>query len=203
MNDRISGVVLAGGANKRFGGKIKSNIEINGETILSRILEIIIPLFSEIIIVTNTPDEFRSISDCIITGDHFRDAGPVGGIHAAMKASSRESVFVIASDMPLINKEFIARQIRYYNENHFDIVTPRIGELSEPLHSIYRNSLLKDAEDFIINASSRALWEFFRKVNVGYLDLEDSVSTREMFLNVNSPSDLVMVKNILEKRMIK
>jgi molybdopterin-guanine dinucleotide biosynthesis protein A len=203
MNEKISGVVLAGGANKRFGGHSKSQIVINGETIISRIIGTISSIFSEIILVTNTPEEFSEFSNCVITGDHFRNTGPIGGIHAGMKISARDSIFVIASDMPLIQAEFILREVKYFEENDYDIVTPRIGDLSEPLHSIYRKSLLKDVEDFINAGTSKALWEFFRKSNVGYMDLDDADDIKDIFLNVNSPSDLALVKNILEKRRNK
>jgi molybdopterin-guanine dinucleotide biosynthesis protein A len=56
MGNRISGVILAGGSNKRFGGITKANVVIDGETIISRIISTISDLFDEIIIVTNKPE---------------------------------------------------------------------------------------------------------------------------------------------------
>ena len=44
-------------------GKIKSKIVIGGKTIISRITDTIGDLFSEIIIVTNTPEEFKEFSN--------------------------------------------------------------------------------------------------------------------------------------------
>jgi molybdopterin-guanine dinucleotide biosynthesis protein A len=38
-------------------------------------------------------------------------AGPLGGIHSALKASTKESLFVFTGDMPLLDKEMIVRQI--------------------------------------------------------------------------------------------
>ncbi len=67
----ISGVILAGGENKRFKGIIKSNIVIGKSTILERAVETISSLFGEIIIITNTPDEFNISSSCRFTGDHY------------------------------------------------------------------------------------------------------------------------------------
>ena len=62
MINNISGVILAGGANKRFNGIIKAKIIIDGNTIISRIIEIFSEIFDEIIIVTNTPEEFKDIT---------------------------------------------------------------------------------------------------------------------------------------------
>jgi hypothetical protein len=39
MIHNISGVILAGGASKRFNGLIKAKIVIDGRTIISRIIE--------------------------------------------------------------------------------------------------------------------------------------------------------------------
>ena len=58
MGNKISGVILAGGSNKRFGGITKANVVIGGECIISRIISTISGLFDEIIIVTNKPEEF-------------------------------------------------------------------------------------------------------------------------------------------------
>ena len=79
----ISGGILAGGANKRFGGITKATIIVDGEKIITRMLRTIRDLFEELIIVTNTPGEFQEISGCRIIEDQYKEAGPLGGIHAA------------------------------------------------------------------------------------------------------------------------
>jgi molybdopterin-guanine dinucleotide biosynthesis protein A len=81
MAHNISGVILAGGASKRFNDIIKTKIVIDGKTIISRIIETIDDIFDEIIIVTNTPDEFKEYANCRIIGDQFLNKGPLGGIH--------------------------------------------------------------------------------------------------------------------------
>jgi molybdopterin-guanine dinucleotide biosynthesis protein A len=81
MVHNISGVVLSGGVSKRFNGIIRAKIVIDGKTIISRIVETIDDIFDEIIIVTNTPDEFKEYNSCKIIGDQFLNKGPLGGIH--------------------------------------------------------------------------------------------------------------------------
>ena len=41
--------------------------------------------------------------------DEILGAGPLGGIHAAMKASSNDSIFVFAGDMPFLDKDIIIK----------------------------------------------------------------------------------------------
>src|SRR5450759_2128051 len=126
MVHNISGVILAGGANKRFNGITKAKIVIDGKTIISRIIDTIGDIFDEIIIVTNTPEEFKEYTNFKLVSDKFLKIGPLGGIHAALKASSKEAMFVFAGDMPLIDKRVITRQIDFFNSHKCDILIPRI-----------------------------------------------------------------------------
>lgn len=197
MPDRISGVILAGGDNRRFDGKTKSNIVIDGKTIISRIIETIRDLFDEIIIVTNTPAEFEEHNKYKLIGDQFVKAGPLGGIHAALKAASNESIFVFAGDMPLIDKRLIVNQIDCYYNNICDALVPGINDFIEPLHAIYKVTILSTLEEYLTGENDYAVREFIKNLNVVYLQFEESEEIRNTFLNVNSPSDISVIEKIL------
>jgi molybdopterin-guanine dinucleotide biosynthesis protein A len=196
MVHNISGVILAGGDNNRFNRMSKANIIIGGRTIISRILEVIQDIFDEIIIVTNTPEEFKGYSDFKIVNDQFLKVGPLGGIHAALKASSKEALFVFAADMPLLEKKFIIRQIDFYNSHKCDVLVPQINQYIEPLHAIYNISLLRTLEVYLNEDHNYAVREFFKHVNVSYLQFEGSKKTKNAFTNINSPSDILKVKRV-------
>jgi len=187
----ISAVVLAGGANKRFNGSIKAKIVIDGATIISRIIDTLSGIFDEIIIVTNTPMEYEEFKKHKIITDVYEKKGPLGGIHAALKASSKESIFVFAGDMPFLNKGLIIKQIEYFRNNKSDILIPMINENIEPLHSIYDLSVTETLEEYLKADHNKAVREFFKLVKVGYIQLEDSEEIRKAFTIINSPSDIV------------
>jgi len=193
MAGRISGVILAGGSNKRFGGITKANVVIGGKTIISRMISTIRDLFDEIIIVTNNPEEFQEFAQYKIVKDQYLKAGPLGGIHAALKASSEESIFVFAGDMPFLDGEIIAGQINEYNKLQYDILIPEIERFIEPLHAIYRKSVLNDLEKFLYEKKSRAVRDFLIEVNTGYMQIQKTKRTELAFANINSPSDLALM----------
>jgi len=193
MTNRISGVILAGGSNKRFGGITKANVVINGETIISRIISTISDFFDEIIIVTNRPEEFRDFIQHKIVKDQYLNAGPLGGIHAALKASSEDAIFVFAGDMPFLNKEIISDQINKFKNIEHDVFIPKVDQLIEPLHAIYRKSALNHLEKFLLEGKSRAVRDFLNEVNVGYFQMTKNVKTEIAFANINSPSDLAKI----------
>jgi molybdopterin-guanine dinucleotide biosynthesis protein A len=190
MESRISGVILAGGDNKRFGGITKSSIVIGGEPIISRIINTIKDLFGEIIIITNTPAEFPEFINYKIVGDHYLNAGPLGGIHAALKSSSGEAIFVFAGDMPFLNKEIILDQINEFDPEKHDILIPKVGKYIEPLHAIYRTSVLNKLEEFMAKSKSRSVRDFLSEMNVGFLQIKESEESKKAFTNINSPSDI-------------
>ena len=190
MANRISGVILAGGSNKRFSGITKANVVIDGETIISRIISTISDFFDEIIIVTNKPEEFQEFIQYKIVEDQYLKAGPLGGIHAALKTSSKDAIFVFAGDMPFLNKEIITNQINEFNNTEHDILIPEVDQFIEPLHAIYRKSVLNDLERFLSAGKSRAVRDFLREVNVGYFQVPKTRKTELAFANINSPSDL-------------
>jgi len=194
----ISGVILAGGASRRLNGMIKAKIVIDGRTIISRIIDTMNELFAEIIIVTNTPDEFKDYNNYKIIGDEFLNKGPLGGIHSAMISSSSDAMFIVAGDMPLLDKNIIASQIEYFNDNNYDVVIPGINHLNEPLHGIYKKSLLRNLEEYLKIESDNSILAFLNKSNTGYLQYEESEKTRRAFFNINSPADITILKKMLD-----
>jgi len=191
MTRMISGVVLAGGANKRFSGITKASLEIDGEKIISRIINTISGLFGEIIIVTNTPEEFLDFVDCRIIGDQYKNAGPLGGIHAALRFAASDAIFVFAGDMPFLDRKIIEEQIEEFNISQADILIPKAGKLIEPLHSIYKKTVLEDLERFLSEGGNRAVRDFISGKNADYFYVEETEASLKGFTNINLPSDLL------------
>jgi molybdopterin-guanine dinucleotide biosynthesis protein A len=197
MTGNITGVILAGGASKRFNGITKAQIEIGGRTIISRITETFNSVFDEIVIVTNTTDVFREYDNYIITGDKFLNKGPLGGIHAALTVTRREALFVVAGDMPLLEKELIIRQIEFFNNDKCDILVPVMNNYIEPLHGIYRRSVMEILEEYLGGDNDYSMREFFKRTDVHYFPLEKTGKSERAFTNINTPDDVTYVNGIL------
>ena len=190
MFEDIAGVILAGGKNERFDGQLKAKIIINGETIISSIIRAIRDIFGEIIIVTNTPEEFREFRRFRIISDFIQDAGPLGGIHAAIKTTSKKAVFVIAGDMPFVEKKLIISQIEMFREKICEALIPRLNSLTEPLHSLYSTSILEKLERYMDETNVRSVNGFLKEIDAKYMDLPASDVNIRSLVNINSPSDL-------------
>lgn len=196
MGKEITAAILAGGPAGRMGGVIKPEILLDGKTILDRSLTVLKNIFSEIILVTNSPEIFSGYAELIITSDHYMGIGPLGGIHAAIKAASGDAVFVFAGDMPLLNKDLIMKQADLFEEMECDILVPRTGSDIEPLHSIYSRSILTQLEVYLSTSESKAVRDFFFSANVQFMDIDTDIDGK--FFNVNSHSDIEEAERIIK-----
>ena len=187
---KISAAILAGGQNKRFNGKTKANIQISGVRIIARTIKILHDIFDDIIIVTNTPDEFKGYKHFTIIPDQYKNIGPLGGIHAALNAAKNEAVFVFASDMPCISSQMVRNHIDFYNRRVCDAAIPRINDFKEPLHAIYNRKVQDQLIDFITGTNKYSIENFIKNLNVRYHNLHDSIDNRKAFMNINTPEDL-------------
>lgn len=199
IRHNFSVAIIAGGEAKRFHGQIKSNIVIAGKTIMTRMLEEVSGIFSEILIVTNTPAEFQKHPGVRLIPDTFMGIGPLGGIHAAVKACSCPAVFILAGDMPLIKGELIRKQVALFEEKQPDAVIPKTGNYIEPLHSIYDKTLLDRLEAYILTRNNHAVWEFVKTIDPYWFEPENDTSASNSFTSVNTPDDAAMIEKILQK----
>ncbi len=189
-HNKVSAVILAGGANKRFNGKTKANIQISGVRIIARTIKILHELFDDIIIVTNTPEEFKGYKHYTLVPDEIKNVGPLGGIHAALKVAKNDAVFVFASDMPCISSGIVKKHIEFYNKRKCDAAIPRIKDFKEPLHAIYNKNIFENLNNFLNGANKYSIENFIKDLNVRYHNLDDLEEYRKAFININTPQDL-------------
>ena len=55
----VAGVILAGGRSSRY-RENKALAKVHGVPLIERVLNVMRPIFSHLIIITNTPDEYSS-----------------------------------------------------------------------------------------------------------------------------------------------
>lgn len=112
----------------------KAFITVGGTLLIERVLQVITPLFSEILINSNTPDAYARWNIPVIP-DIVPNKGALGGIYTALTHSTFEYTFCVACDMPLLHAEFI-RFMQDYVQG-YDALIPRTPEGFHPLHAIY------------------------------------------------------------------
>lgn len=184
----IGAAILAGGNSTRYQGANKALLKISKETILERNVATLEPMFEEIHIISNRPEEFKH-HNIPVFKDVFRDIGPLGGIYTALHYTQCDAVFVFSCDMPFLSSGLIQHIQDYFNKNLFAIVIPQLLEKIEPLHAVYSKDILPLLEEHIRSTDNYKIRLFFNKVNTSYIPIENTETNKKAFININTPED--------------
>ena len=190
----VAAFILAGGKSTRM-GRDKAFVEFEGSTLLQRALELAGPVGSEFRIVGNR-EKFSAYAG--IVEDIFRDCGPLGGIHAALRSSSAELNLIVAVDMPFMKPEFLQYLIGLAQKAREACVTvPRGATGWQPLCAVYRREFVTEAEKALRGGRYKIdpLFSLVRTQVVQQEELEACGFSESMFRNLNAPEDLEAGKN--------
>ncbi|MSP15912.1 MAG: molybdenum cofactor guanylyltransferase [Myxococcales bacterium] len=209
----VAAAILAGGRATRMGGLAKSFLEVDGRRIIDRQLDVLRPLFGELLIVAHSPAEYREFGLPIVGDAPGPGAGegPLAGILAALLAARAERVVVLACDMPFLD----ARALRLVAEgaksavdaaspdatdaavdaaspDDADLVVPVIDGRFEPLFARYARTCVP-AIRARLAAGERKVTSFYADLRVHRLDeatLRALDPDLRFLANCNSPADL-------------
>ena len=184
----VSGVVLAGGRSSRY-RENKALAQVHGVPLIERVLNVMRPIFSHLIIITNTPDEYSYLK-LPMYQDIIKDLGPLGGIYTGLRVIPDNAGFFVACDMPFLNQGLIRHIVEIKAD--FDLVVPRISGYMEALHALYGKGCERKIKG-LINSGIYQVFRFFNEVSVRYVD-ENEVRIFDpdlrSFLNINRPEEL-------------
>jgi molybdopterin-guanine dinucleotide biosynthesis protein A len=187
---RMTSIILAGGRASRMEARDKSFLEIDNEPIIKRQLRKLKSLSQEVIIVSNSPDNYKGLKEVKVISDVVPNCGPLGGIYSGLLASRDDYNFVVACDMPFIDSALI--QYMHKNAYGYDIVVPRIYNRYEPLFCIYSKKCLKYIKE-LLDKKVFKISTFFSEVVAREITENEVVqftSPEKVFINVNTQEDL-------------
>jgi molybdopterin-guanine dinucleotide biosynthesis protein A len=191
----MTGIILAGGKNTRMGAT-KAFLTINGTRLIDIILKVYRDIFSEIIIVTNDPLDYTEFSDVVVVTDIYKEKKALGGIYTGLFYASSEYSFVIACDMPFLNKDFILYMTKLTGKH--DLIVPLPDDGYQPLHAIYSQRCLP-AMKRLITADKLKITGFYKEKAMRLMTINEEQikpfnQDGRLFLNINTPEDLAKLK---------
>jgi molybdopterin-guanine dinucleotide biosynthesis protein A len=194
----VGSIVLAGGRSSRL-GKEKHSEVISGRSIIERVLDRIHSVSDETLLVISRRQSATAFSypGVKTVFDLYPDKGALGGIYTGLVYSGHSRNMVVACDMPFLNGELLRYMIDL--AAGFDIVIPRVGELTEPLHAVYSNRCVGPMEKQMKEGDLR-IAHVFGQVRVRYVEeqeLDAFDPNRVSFFNVNTREDLDRARAML------
>lgn len=138
-NHAVSAAILLGGRARRMHGVDKSTLDVDGLPILARQLAVLRQLTDDVLIVTRADEAGRAVPDGVrVVTDLIADAGPLGGIHAALVHAAAPVTIVIACDMPFLTREWL--QHLATRVAGMDVAVPRTSDGYHPLCAAYAHT---------------------------------------------------------------
>jgi molybdopterin-guanine dinucleotide biosynthesis protein A len=167
----MSGVILAGGQNRRMGGSPKALLPIGDRPLIHVQLEEMAKLCMQIWVVTNTPEllepaisKFRQAEVTLIP-DTYPNTGPMGGIHAACQAAAVERLWIVGCDMPFLSSEAANAMLEQHIASEASALAPNLADKIHPLHAIYHRELTRAVAEQLLIQQNYKLMELLRKLN--------------------------------------
>lgn len=201
FEEKIAGIILAGGKSKRM-QKNKAFLQVGNLSIIERIKRELQEVCAELLIVTNSPEDYTQFGIRIVV-DIIPKQGPLSGIHAGLVNSSYDYNLVVACDMPFVSHTLATYLFKL--APGFDAVIPLIKGLPQPLFAVYSKTCINPIEN-CLKAKIRKMRDFYQYINALWVDeerLRGLVNLEEVFLNVNTPQDWEEAKNKVEQKGIK
>ena len=172
----LSVAILAGGDARRFGGRDKSALVVDGLTTLERQI-------SELSRVTPDLRVIRREDD-LVPG-----CGPLGGLHAALNSARGDALFLVACDMPFVTAALAAYLLMLAGDA--DAVVPRTDRGYHPLCAVYGRACLPAVERRLAERRLKMLdlLHDLRVREVTADDLGRFGNCDRLLANVNTPAE--------------
>lgn len=185
----LAAFVLAGGNSSRMGTD-KAFLEYRGRTLLSHSLALAGSVSSEVRIV-GSREKFGRYS--LVVEDIFPGQGPLGGIHAALRASHADLNLMIAVDMPLLSQPFLQYLIDRASNSTATVTVPRANGRWHPLCAVYRSGFIPLAEEALQARKNKIdpLFEMVQTLTIEEGELANAGFSPSLFLNLNTPEELL------------
>lgn len=186
MQNRVTGIILSGGASRRM-GQDKGLTLYRKKELIQYSLELLAPFCSQIIISSNEPDNYVKFGKPVIP-DIITGLGPIGGIYSALASSETSDNLVLSCDMPELTYE--VPETILSRSSYYDIVVPvHENGFFEPMAGYYSTSIIPVLKRSIENKTYK-LVDLFSKVTFGTIEINKLLAGSNQFRNINRPDDL-------------
>jgi molybdopterin-guanine dinucleotide biosynthesis protein A len=185
----VTAFILAGGKGTRMGTD-KAFVEFDGRTLLARALDLARSVTQDVRIV-GSAEKFAPFAP--VVEDIFRDCGPLGGIHAALRSSLSELNVMLAVDTPFVSwtlLQYLISQARATPDAI--IVVPASEDRRQPLCAIYRREFADVAENALRAGNNRIdrLFDLVKTRTITEAELNVAGFSSGIFRNMNTPEEL-------------
>ena len=182
-----SAIILAGGKSSRM-GRAKALLEFDGAPLIAHLVRGLNQIFRETVVVAAPEQELPPLA-ATVAHDEVAYQGPVGGIYYGLKAARGDACFVTSCDVAFLNRPLIAHLFAQISDH--EVVVPYWEERFQPLHAVYRRSVLPLLADQLERGELRPIYLFdkVRTLRISADEIRSFDPEGLSFLNMNTPAE--------------
>ena len=186
-DEKITGVVLAGGLGRRMGGIDKGLQELRGRPMVHWVVERLAPQVDELLINANQNTGRYAAFGHRVVPDEIPDfAGPLAGLHAALSAAAHPLVATAPCDSPFLPADLISRLFQALTATNADLAVARTFDQPHPVFCLCRRAVLPHLTEFLAGGG-RKIDRWYATLKVVEVAFDDEA---DAFENINTREEL-------------
>jgi len=185
--------IIAGGHARRYDGRDKSRLIVEGRPIIVRQVEVLQRVADTIVVIASDADRFADLG-LPVHGDRIAGKGAMGGVYTALEVADTDRVYVVACDLPFLDAPLL---------HHLgdlaaggDAAWVRTPQGAEPLLACYRRRA-REPIRAAIEAGRLKLADLASILHVAELEGEALArfgDATRLVANVNTPDDYARIQ---------
>lgn len=184
-----TGLILAGGAGRRTGGRDKGLILWRGRPLVEYVAAKLRPQVDRLLVSCNRNfDQYATIAEQTIADSRGEYQGPLAGLEAARAYIDTEYLIVSPCDTPMLPDDLVPRlmpPLLRRDARHFDISYAHDGERGQYLCAALRSSCLASLSEYL-DEGQRAVRHWYQRQRCIAVDFSDKPAC---FSNYNFAED--------------
>lgn len=195
------GVILAGGQATRMGGGDKGLLRLGGQTLLTRVVNRLMPQVADIALNANgDPVRFADFEIPVLPDSIHGFVGPLAGVLAGLDwaaTQGAETIVTAAADTPFFPPDLVPQLLLAGEGMAHPLVLaatldPERGKARHPTFGLWPVALRDDLRAALTDGLRKVvLWTDRHDGRIAMFPQEDA------FFNVNTPADLARAEGML------
>ncbi len=203
--EKIIGVLLAGGQSRRMGGGDKCLLELAGKPLLAHAIARLRPQTDTLVLNANgDPQRFAAFGLPVVADPVAGFAGPLAGVLAGFDwtrahAPNARWIVTAATDTPFFPKNLVAKLHDATRGNYPAIALAASRERSHPVFGLWPVALCDDLRQ-ALESGTRKVLEWTGRHTTMIVEFPQAVigaATLDPFFNANRHEDLSQAETIL------
>ena len=184
--ERITGLILAGGAGRRMGGADKGLLDFQGRPLVAHVIERLAPQVGRLLISANRNlDIYARLGYPLVSDDQPDYPGPLAGLAVGLAACPTDWLVCAPCDCPALPLDLVSRLLAAVTEQRALMAVPVTEDQMQPTFQLCHRRLLPALTAYLA-AGERRVSGWCRQQDA----IEVAFSDINAFRNLNHPDEL-------------